>query len=136
MAFKSVEDYLCYVEAVHLLYHENIRKDCDFRIDDDVMISVIGTEKFADRSWLDKLAKTNEYFLVIDNTEWPEALMREPWNGVEPEDKTGQKTVTVSVKYELRYTSNNKYASWTFMFMLLLIVFGTMLIITIICFCR
>lgn len=42
----------------------------------------------------------------------------------------------LSVTYELRYTSNNKYASWTFIFMLLLIVFGSFLIITIICFCR
>jgi hypothetical protein len=30
MVFDTTEDYLCYVEAVHLLMHENARKECDF----------------------------------------------------------------------------------------------------------
>lgn len=30
MIFEDNEDYLCYVEAVHLLMHENIKKDCKF----------------------------------------------------------------------------------------------------------
>lgn len=29
--FRNVDDYLCYVEAVHLLYHEHVTKDCSFR---------------------------------------------------------------------------------------------------------
>ena len=40
-------------------------------------------EEFGQRSWLDDVNKTNEYFFVIDNTEWPEALDIEPWG--EPE---------------------------------------------------
>lgn len=136
MRFENIDDYLCYVEAVHMLYHENVRKDCDFRVNDKYIMDVLGKQNFRDRSWLDQRSKTNEYFLVVDNTEWPEALVKEPWNGVEPEDQSGEKTVHISVKYELKYTSNNKYASWTFIFMLLLIIFGAFLIITIICFCR
>ena len=42
MRFDKVDDYLCYVEAVHLLYHETVRKDCDFRIDDKYMMDVLG----------------------------------------------------------------------------------------------
>ena len=30
MVFDNTEDYLCYVEAVHLLMHENAKKECDF----------------------------------------------------------------------------------------------------------
>jgi hypothetical protein len=30
MIFTNTEDYLCYVEAVHLLQHEHIKRDCDF----------------------------------------------------------------------------------------------------------
>ena len=40
-------------------------------------------EEFGQSSWLDDVNKTNEYFFVIDNTEWPEALDIEPWG--EPE---------------------------------------------------
>ena len=28
--FSDTEDYLCYVEAVHLLMHENEKKECGF----------------------------------------------------------------------------------------------------------
>ena len=28
--FSDTDDYLCYVEAVHLLMHENVRKECGF----------------------------------------------------------------------------------------------------------
>jgi len=30
MVFEDNADYLCYVEAVHLLMHENIKKNCKF----------------------------------------------------------------------------------------------------------
>jgi hypothetical protein len=30
MIFEDNKDYLCYVEAVHLLMHENIKKKCSF----------------------------------------------------------------------------------------------------------
>lgn len=33
MIFESTEDYLCYVEAVHLLYHESVKKNCNFILD-------------------------------------------------------------------------------------------------------
>jgi hypothetical protein len=30
MVFEKSSEYLCYVEAVHMLYHENTVKSCDF----------------------------------------------------------------------------------------------------------
>ena len=36
----------------------------------------------------------------------------------------------------MTYTANNKYANWTFIFMVLLVVFGALLVCSIACFCR
>ena len=30
MVFSSSKDYLCYVEAVHILQHEGKKRECDF----------------------------------------------------------------------------------------------------------
>ena len=30
MVFRDIKDYLCYIEAVALMYEENILKHCDF----------------------------------------------------------------------------------------------------------
>ena len=30
MVFEKSEEYLCYVEAIHMLYHEDEVKECDF----------------------------------------------------------------------------------------------------------
>ena len=32
LIFDSTSDYLCYVEAVHLLYHQHVTKECNFRL--------------------------------------------------------------------------------------------------------
>lgn len=36
--FEKQSDYLCYVEAVHLMVHMNIVKKCSFINDPDVML--------------------------------------------------------------------------------------------------
>ena len=36
----------------------------------------------------------------------------------------------------MTYTANNKYANWTFIFMVLLVIFGALLVCSITCFCR
>ena len=37
LIFSKKEDYLCYVEAVHLLYHDKVKKHCDFLLIDTVI---------------------------------------------------------------------------------------------------
>ena len=37
MIFKNLDDYLCYVEAVHLMHHEGILRKCDFIDNKSVM---------------------------------------------------------------------------------------------------
>ena len=133
--FTDPADYLCYVEAVHKLYHQNERQDCDFLKRNDVYYRIGKFEDFGNTTWLNDQAKQNEYFFVVDNTEWPEALKVDPWG--EPEKLPNpSKNIRVGVTTTLRYTANNKFASWTYIFAILLILFGGALICTIICFCR
>lgn len=75
LVFEQSKHYLCYVEAVHMLYHENVKKDCEFlqRKNDDIFSSV-HSKTFTDTKFLHKGDRTKEYFFVLDNTEWPEAL--------------------------------------------------------------
>ena len=39
MVFDNTEDYLCYVEAVHLLMHENVAKECTFLLNSKKFMS-------------------------------------------------------------------------------------------------
>lgn len=39
LVFDDVADYLCYVEAVHLLMHENVKKECDFLLNSKKFMS-------------------------------------------------------------------------------------------------
>lgn len=42
----------------------------------------------------------------------------------------------MTVESALSLTSNDKYTAWTFMFSVLLIIFGSLLVVSICCFCR
>jgi len=81
--FTEPDDYLCYVEAVHKLYHQNERQECDFLNRKGVYNEVGKFTEVYNGTWLNDKAKQNEYFFVIDNTEWPECLKVDPWG--EPE---------------------------------------------------
>ena len=71
MIFKDQRDYLCYIEAVSLMYEENILKHCDFVSDPDTfMKSQFDYSKHFGR-FMNEHKKAREYFVVIDNTEWP-----------------------------------------------------------------
>ena len=77
MVFEKSEEYLCYVEAVHMLYHEkedNV-KSCAFlqRQDEDFFPNVVDHKKFVNEKFLHKGDRTKEYFFVLDNTEWSDA---------------------------------------------------------------
>jgi len=93
-------------------------------------------EEFRNLNWLNANTRTNMYFFVVDNTEWPEALDTEPWGQVEDRNTAQAKNLKISVDYKVIYSSNDKFYSWTYIFMLLLIMFGSLLVITICCFCH
>jgi hypothetical protein len=71
MIFRNQSDYLCYIEAVALMYEENMLKRCDFINDPKTYIpSQFDYSKHFGR-FLNDHIKSREYFVVIDNTEWP-----------------------------------------------------------------
>jgi hypothetical protein len=52
MIFEKTEDYLCYVEAVHQLQHERIKRQCDFIFDKDIYKSSIYSINITDDKFL------------------------------------------------------------------------------------
>lgn len=52
MIFTSTVDYLCYVEAVHQLQHENIKRPCDFIFNKDVFKDSIYNLNLTDQKFL------------------------------------------------------------------------------------
>lgn len=73
LVFDKSKDYLCYVEAVHLMKHMKIIKRCPFVNDDEVFRKEIDSFDFDKYDWLSYESRTNEFFIVIDNTEFFEA---------------------------------------------------------------
>ena len=71
MVFRNQSDYLCYIEAVSLMYEENMLKRCDFINDPHTFFpSQFDFSKHFGR-FLNEHKKAREYFIVIGNTEWP-----------------------------------------------------------------
>ena len=87
--FTDTEDYLCYVEAVHLLMHENEQKECSFINNAEVYRKgVTADDIFNYDEFLTKKVRTNEKFYVVDNTYWPEYLKETKWSDEEHRQKT------------------------------------------------
>lgn len=73
LVFTKSKDYLCYVEAVHLMKHMKIKKSCPFVNDDEIFRQHIDTYDYNEYDWLSFSSRTNEFFVVVDNTEFFEA---------------------------------------------------------------
>lgn len=128
MIFTDTQDYLCYVEAVHLLYHENIKKECNFRADTRVFKQGINEHNITTTKLLFKDQRVKEYFYVLDNTEYSAALENPDWTRAEERPSDGSKDVNIELSFTLTYTSNNKYFAWTFVFLVVLIILGVILV--------
>lgn len=71
LVFEKQKDYLCYVEAVHLMQHPPYTpKKCSFVNDKDVFRQNIRSYEHDDNRWLTSLERTKSLFLVIDNTDF------------------------------------------------------------------
>ena len=136
LIFENTEDYLCYVEAVHMLQHQKIKHKCDFIDDSDKFKDQIYKLNLTDRNFLINTQRAKEYFFVIDNTEYPEALLDESWTEPEPVPSDGSKDLYIELSIKTTFSSNNKYYFWTLMFMIILIILGVLLIAAITCYCR
>jgi len=58
---------------------------------------------------LHKKDRTKEFFFVIDNTEYPEALRQTNWKAPKHIMSDGSKDIKVDVSFSMKYTSNDKY---------------------------
>ena len=108
MIFDDEKDYLCYVEAVHLMQHQKILKKCDFVNDNRVIKNEILTKNITDSNFLNFDNKMADTFFVIDNTEYPEALSQPNWIG-ETTPNDGSLDLVMSVSIKTTYQSNQKY---------------------------
>jgi hypothetical protein len=138
MVFDNTEDYLCYVEAVHMLMHENAKKECDFLLNSKKYLSAQREKVYAYQDFLKDDVRVNEKFFVIDNTDYPEALYDGNWDwNVKKEIKPDpEHDVYVEIKMELTFTSNDKYFVWTFIFMIILIVLAALFVLALVAYCR
>lgn len=137
MVFEKSKDYLCYVEAVHMLYKEKIIQKCDFlqREGEDYFKSV-GTKKtFVNTKFLHKGDRTKEYFFVLDNTEWTDAIDNEnKWKA--PKKYNAKDDVYIKVTTEMTFTSNDKYEAWSFIFTIIFISLGMVALLSFLFFLR
>ena len=136
LVFEKQKDYLCYVEAVHLMYHYPYAvKKCSFVNDQQVFRQNTRSYDYDDNRWLTFESRTNSLFVVIDNTEFKQAQTEVGWKGPpKPRNEDGSEDVFLNIWFETKYTSNSKYASWMSMFLLLLIVQGSLFVITGVCY--
>lgn len=136
LLFDNTEDYLCYVEAVHMLQHQKIKHKCAFIDDADKFKDGIYKLNLTDHNFLIHTQRAKEYFFVIDNTEYPEALLDDSWEGPEDIPTDGSKDLYIELMIKTTFSSNNKYYFWTLMFAIILIILGVLLIMAMVCYCR
>ena len=58
------------MEAVHLMKHLKMVKRCPFVNDDSIFKKNMDDYDFSSLEWLSYTARTNDFFVVIDNTEF------------------------------------------------------------------
>ena len=136
MVFTREEDYLCYVQAVALLYKDNQRVPCDFIYNKEVFRENIYSLDIQDDQFLVKGVKGQQHSYIIDNTDYPEVVL-DPMYIVKP--PTGDPNVDnqfIKVTTQMTYTSNDKYYAWTMVFVVVLGVLGILLLCSLICYMR
>lgn len=73
---------------------------------------------------------------MIDNTEYPEALSDPNWVAPSRIPSDHSKDVFLTLDTHVSYTSNNKYFFWTFIFTIILISLGVLLLVAFIAYLR
>ena len=133
MVFDDTDDYLCYVEAVHLLMHEKVKKQCNFLLNSKKFMSGQREKLYSYVEFLTQENRVNEKFFVIDNTDYPEALYEENWQWPKPDPEFD---VYVEIKMEVAFTSNDKYFVWTFIFLVILLVLAALFVVALVAYSR
>ena len=116
MVFKESKDYLCYIEAVALMYEENTLQHCSFTNNPKVfMKSQFEFNKNFHR-FLNEQHRSKEYFIVIDNTEWPEALDDRNWSGPKKYSEDDASTIFLEMNITTTFTSALRHGAMVSLF--------------------
>ena len=135
MIFDNTKDYMCYVEAVNQLIVEGIKRDCPFIYNKNIFKDSIYSLNITDSSFLTADHRAKEYFFVIDNTDYPEAIFDPNWIKT-PYPTDGSLDLWIGLSITATFTSNNKYFFWTLIFSVILLILGSLLLFAFICYCR
>jgi hypothetical protein len=135
MVFSDERDYLCYVEAVELLRVENKKQECDFIHNKKVFRGGMYEVDIADDTFLKLENRAKEHFFIIDNTEYPEAVLDSNWIQTPPDQVSSADHLFVDVNITTTYTSNDKFYFWNWIFIILIGTLGSILGLTILCYC-
>ena len=122
MVFTKTSDYLCYIEAVALMYEENILKHCSFVDDPRVFQKNQYGFNTTDNRFLSEKERSTEIFIVIDNTEWPEALKDPQWTGPAPYNEKTENTVFIEMHINTYYTSTARHQAVIGLFSIIIMV--------------
>jgi hypothetical protein len=80
--------------------------------------------------------RAKEYFYIIDNTEWPEALDDPLWEKPEVPPTDGSKDVFLELVTVTTFKANNKYIFWTFIFTVVLVLLSLAFLMAGACYVR
>lgn len=103
------------------------------REDEDYFKST-SKKTFVNSKFLHKGDRTKEYFFVLDNTEWPEALDNDKF--LHPKAYDAKDDVFIQVTTEMSFTSNDKYETWSFIFTVIFISLGILALLSFLFFLR
>ena len=109
MVFTNHQDYLCYIEAVSLMYEENMLKHCPFVDDPNVLQANQYQFSKLNSTFLSETKRASEIFIVVDNTEWPEALKDKSWIKPLPYSEATDKTVFLEIHTNIYFTSTTRH---------------------------
>ena len=73
-------------------------------------------------SFLSENKRSSEFFVVIDNTEWPEALWDKTWLKPNPYSEETSKTVFLEIHVSTYFTSTAKHQAVISLFSVIMVV--------------
>lgn len=79
--------------------------------------------------------RAKEHFYVIDNTDYPEAVLNENYIRKDDNADPTKDHLFVRVDITTTYTSNDKFFFWNLIFLYILCTLGALLIMSTCCYC-
>jgi hypothetical protein len=132
MVFSNNEDYECYIEAVNLLLEEGKKHRCTFESDPSVIQKGVHSFDKDQDEFLFYGKKSNEYFIVVDNTQWPEILSDDSL--IDPAyaavgGSNDPFDVFLDVDIKTTYNATGYHVFWTNVFTIIISILGTIFLI-------